>query len=382
MHELLKPLETLTEKMRQQYQDNTLSMKGLLERLNDDESVIIAEGYAFHLDRLGYLQFGSGVPEAVLDHPEVVRSAYRDFVHNGSDVVLAFTYYATRVKARLKGVEDSLERMNRAALKMAREVADSTGTLMAGNICNTNIYQPDNEGRRDEIWNMFKEMIEWAVEAGADFIVGETYAHLGEAMLALKAIKEFGKGLPAVITLAPFVVSTKNGQAITADMVPLTEACKKLEEAGADVVGLNCGRGPATMMPLMEEIRKTCKGPLAALPVPYRTTVEQPTFFMLTDPVTGRKLFPEDTEVSSCIREDIYQFGKRCRELGIQYFGICCGNRPVLMRSLAESLGRSPPSSRFSADMSRHYVYGTDTKVKKDVSDESMKLYHTLGEVK
>ncbi|XP_070568420.1 betaine--homocysteine S-methyltransferase 1-like [Ptychodera flava] len=356
-------------------------VKGLIERLKDGESVIVAEGYVFHFERMGYLQAGPWVPQVVLDHPELVRNAYRDFVNSGSDVVLAFTYYATREKARLIGLEDSLEKMNRSALKMAREVADETGTLMAGNICNTNIYQPDNEDRKKEILGMFKEMIEWAVEAGADYIVAETYAHFGEAMLAVKAIKEYGKGLPAVITLAPFVVSTQNGQAITADMVPLTEACKKLEEAGADVVGLNCGRGPATMMPLMEEIRKTCKGPLAAVPVPVRTTSKEPTHFLSTDPVSGKKLFPANTDVIACSRDDMGEFGKRCKEVGVQYMGICCGNRPFLTRGLAESLGRSPPASLFSPDMSKHYVYGTDTKVKKDVADESMKLYHTIGEV-
>ncbi|XP_070568403.1 betaine--homocysteine S-methyltransferase 1-like [Ptychodera flava] len=359
----------------------TEKVKGLLERLNDGESVIVAEGFVFHFERMGYLQAGPWVPQVVLDHPELVRNAYRDFVHSGSDVVLAFTYYATREKARLVGIEDSLENMNRKALKMAREVADETGTLMAGNICNTNIYQPDKEERKKEIRKMFKEMIEWAVEAGADFIVAETYTYLGEAILALQAIKEYGKGLPAVITLAPFVVSTKNGQAITADMVPLTEACKKLEEAGADVVGLNCGRGPATMMPLLEDIRKTCKGHLAALPVPCRTTFDQPTFLLLTDPETGKELFPSDIEMALCSRHDICEFGKRCTELGIKYLGICCGNRPVLTRSLAESLGRSPPASRFSPDMSKHCVYGTDAKVKKDVADVNMKLYHYLGEV-
>ncbi|XP_070568428.1 betaine--homocysteine S-methyltransferase 1-like isoform X1 [Ptychodera flava] len=271
--------------------------------------------------------------------------------------------------------------MNRTALKMAREVADETGTLMAGNICNTNVYRPDNEKRKNETMNMFTEMIEWSVVEGADFILAETYTHFGEAMLALKAIKEYGKGLPAVITLVPFVVSTKNGQAITADMVPLTEACKKLEEAGADVVGLNCGRGPATMMPLMEEIRKACKGHLAAVPLPYRTTEEEPNFFLMTDPKTGKRLFPTDDDVLSCSCDEIRDFGKHCKELGIEYVGLCCGNRPFQTRSLAESLGRSPPASLFSPDMTKHAVYGTDSKVKKDVADECMKLYHTLGEV-
>ncbi|XP_077996648.1 betaine--homocysteine S-methyltransferase 1-like [Glandiceps talaboti] len=359
----------------------TKPVKGLLDRLNDGETVIVAEGYVYYFERLGYLQAGPWVPLVVLEHPDLVRSAYRDFVHSGSDVVLALTYYATREKTRLVEEEGQTEKLNRDALKMAREVADETGTLMAGNICNTNIYQPDNSERHEEIKLMFKEMIEWAVEAGADFIVGETYAHFGEAMLAVEAIKQYGKGLPCVITLAPFVVSTKNGQPITADYVPITEACQKLVQAGADVIGLNCGRGPATMMPLMKQIRQDCKGHLAVLPLPIRTNPSQPTHFMLTDPVTGKDVFPRDSDVLSCSRDDIKYFGEQCKQLGIQYVGICCGNRPFYTRALAESFGREPPASRFSPDMTKHYVYGTNAKVKKDVADESMKLYHTLGEV-
>ncbi|XP_002740340.1 betaine--homocysteine S-methyltransferase 1-like [Saccoglossus kowalevskii] len=356
-------------------------VKGLMERLNDGEHVIIAEGFVFYFERMGYLQAGSWVPEVVLNHPDKVKSLYREFVDAGSDVVLAFTYYATREKTRLIGKEDTLEQLNKNALKMAREVADEKGVLMAGNICNTNIYQPGKKDREDEIKGMFKEMIEWSVEAGADFILAETYAHLGEALLAVEAIKEHGKGLPAVVTFAPFVTATKNGKAITADKVLLTEACKQVKEAGADVVGLNCGRGPNTMLPLMKDIMKVCPGPFAAIPVPYRTCDKEPTFFMLTDPVTGKKVFPTETEVCSCSREDFSDFGKQCKDLGIQFVGVCCGNRHYYTRSLAEALGRKPASTTFSPDMTKHYVYGSDAKVRKDVSEESMDLYHTLRDI-
>ena len=76
---------------------------GLLERL-EEGPVICAEGYLFELERRGYVQAGPFVPEAVLDHPEVVAQLHRDFVHAGSDVVPAFTYYAHREKMRLVGM--------------------------------------------------------------------------------------------------------------------------------------------------------------------------------------------------------------------------------------------------------------------------------------
>jgi len=62
------------------------------------------------------------------------------------------------------------------------------------------------------------------------------------------------------------------------------EAMKRLEQAGADVVGLNCARGPRTMMPLLKKIREAVKCHVAALPVPYGTSPEHPTFQSLSDP--------------------------------------------------------------------------------------------------
>src|ERR687888_1479257 len=98
----------------------------LLERLGQG-AVICAEGYLFECERRGYLQAGAFVPEVVLDHPEVVAQLHREFVHAGSDVVEAFTYYAHRAKLRVIGKEDRLEKLNRQALVLAREVAGETG---------------------------------------------------------------------------------------------------------------------------------------------------------------------------------------------------------------------------------------------------------------
>src|SRR5947209_11485868 len=107
---------------------------GLLERLKQGP-VICAEGYLFECERRGYLQAGAFVPEVVLEHPEVVTELHREFVHAGSDVVEAFTYYAHREKLRLLGKEQLLETINRNALAIAGEVAAESGALHAGDIC-------------------------------------------------------------------------------------------------------------------------------------------------------------------------------------------------------------------------------------------------------
>ncbi|HEX8916911.1 MAG TPA: homocysteine S-methyltransferase family protein, partial [Chloroflexota bacterium] len=172
--------------------------RGLLERLAEGP-VICAEGYLFECERRGYLQAGAFVPEVVLDHPDVVEQLHREFVHAGSDVVEAFTYYGHREKLRIVGKEHLLEPLNREALKLAKKVADETGTLLAGDLANTNVYVGDEESGR-VARRMFEEQASWAADAGVDFIVAETFSHFGEAHIALEVIRSLG--LPSVVTLA------------------------------------------------------------------------------------------------------------------------------------------------------------------------------------
>src|SRR6478609_8732390 len=110
--------------------------------------VVCAEGYLFECERRGYLQAGAFVPEVVLDDPEVVEELHREFVHAGSDVVEAFTYYGHRQKLRVVGKEDILEELNVRALELARDVADESGALFAGDLSNTNLFTADDESRR------------------------------------------------------------------------------------------------------------------------------------------------------------------------------------------------------------------------------------------
>jgi betaine-homocysteine S-methyltransferase len=337
------------------------SRTGLLERLAEGP-VICAEGYLFELERRGYLQAGAFVPEVVLEQPELVAQLHREFVHAGSDVVEAFTYYAHREKLRIIGRENDLEPINRQALSIAKDVAAETGTLFAGDICNTNVYALDDAASERDVRAMFEEQVGWAVEAGVDFVIAETYSYVAEALLGLEVIKE--AGLPAVVTMAV------HRQPVTRDGLEPAEACRRLADAGADVVGLNCIRGPKTMLPLLEEIVAAVDVPVAALPVPYRTHDDEPTFQSLRDPAYDAfpdgQPFPTALDPFTCNRYEIGDFARDAYALGVRYLGVCCGNAPHHTRSMAEALGRTPPASRFSADMSKHAYFGTNPQLKED----------------
>lgn len=320
-----------------------------------DPPIICGEGYLFELERRGYVQAGPYVPEVVLDHPEVVRQLHVEMVRAGSDVVEAFTYYAHREKLRVVGREDSLEELNRNALEIAADVAKSTGTLLAGNICNTNVYEVDDPATHDAVRAMFDEQISWAAEARVDYMIAETLDWYGEAAIALEAIK--AAGLPAVVTLAP------QREGALFDGVDLVEACTRLADQGADVVGFNCSRGPATMLPLIREVKERLQVPIAALPVPYRTTPAEPTFASLTDPDDGAMAFPTALDPFVATRNEVADFARACASLGVEYIGLCCGAGPHHLRALAEALGRTPEASRYSPDMSKHAFYGDDESI-------------------
>lgn len=335
---------------------------GLMRRL-DQTGVVCAEGYLFEMERRGYLTAGEFVPEVALENPEALKSLHKDFQHAGSDVLVAFTYNGHREKMRIIGKEDLLESLNRAALQIANEVAvdvpeDYEPSLVAGNISNSNIWNPNDSRSQMEVRKMFSEMVEWAVDEGVDYFIGETFYFAEEAFTALEVIQKSKK--PAVITIAPM------GENVLRDQWDIIDTCKELEQRGADVVGMNCFRGPSTMMPYITKIRESVSGHVAALPIPYRTTDRQPTFFNLDDtcgctvPSPHGRTFPTALDPLYCNRYEIKKFAEDAWSNNIRYLGVCCGAAPIHIREVAEVMGRTPLASRYSENMQKHFMYGTD----------------------
>ena len=245
------------------------------------------------------------------------------------------------------GREGDLEPINRAALKIAREMADDTGTLMAGGISNTNIYKPGDKEAEKKIRDMFEEQVRWSKEEGADYIIGETFSSLGEAEIALEVIKSFD--LPAVVTLT-VLKPQADGTLQTLDGVPIGKAFRTLIEKGALLTGPNCSRGPSETMKVLKEAAKEVDPKrLCALPVAYRTSSSEPTFFDLTDSScpANNPVYPHGLDAFYVSQVEIRQFTKECMDMGMQYLGICCGNTGNYTRAMAEEMGKTPPSSKY-----------------------------------
>jgi betaine-homocysteine S-methyltransferase len=198
-------------------------------------------------------------------------------------------------------------------------------------------------------------------------LIGETFYYAEEAYKALDIIQK--AGLPSVITIAPMAEN------IMRDGVSIIDTCKELEQRGADVVGMNCFRGPDTMMPYLREIRKAISCHMGALPLPYRTTTENPTFFNLPDnsgcscPAPHGRTFPTALDPLYCNRYEIRAFAKEASELGINYLGVCCGATPMHIREVAEAAGLTVPASKYKENMSNHFMYGDNERTAEHMQD-------------
>lgn len=339
-------------------------MKRSLEERLKDGTVIIGEGYLFELERRGYLQAGSFVPEVALENPEALKQTYRDYMNAGSDVILAFTYNAHREKMRIIGKEDLLEPLNRRAIQLAKAVAKEhpdEEPLVAGNISNTNIFDHEDIQSKEQVRKIFREMVGWCKEEGVDYIQGETFYYHEEALIALEEIRK--QDLPAVITLGLM------GENILRDGYTVEESCKILSEKGALVTGMNCFRGPDSMQPYLEKIRKEVDSYVGGVPLPYRTTEEHPTFFNLPDIGCSCHLpiettFPTALDPLYHNRYELAEWAKEAHDIGINYIGLCCGASPAMIRAVAEAVGQETPNSRYSPDMEKHFLFGKDETLK------------------
>ena len=142
-----------------------------------------------------------------------------------------------------------------------------------------------------------------------------------------------------------------------------------MEDLGADVVGLNCYRGPEMTMKLLKKVREKVSCHVAGLPVPYRTTEEEPGFLNITDHgcncIPGGNAFPVALDNLFCNRFEMADFAKDCVQKKINFIGICCGAEAHHVREMSVAIGKKPISMKYMPDMSKHFHHGTDKSLKK-----------------
>jgi betaine-homocysteine S-methyltransferase len=325
----------------------------ILEKLKHD--VVLGDGGAiFELERRGYVSAGPFTPQVVVEYPESVIQLQTDFARAGAEVLQALTYYAHKEKLKDIEAQGYLEEINSSAVRIARKVADEYKIMVAGNLSNTWVFDPGNEMTFTETRRQFDEQIKYQIEYGPDFFIAETIEYLGEAKIALEAVKAVD--MPSLITMG-FKADDK-----TLDGILLEDAFKALEDLGADIVGINCFRDPKLMLPLAKRLKKSVSCFVATQPVAFRCSNEKP-YFQIQE-FDGHIAFPLELDPFVLTRFEMAQYALEAQKMGINYIGACCGTAPHHIRAMAEALGRTVPNSKYSPELELHTIIGDEGHIK------------------
>jgi betaine-homocysteine S-methyltransferase len=325
-----------------------MSAKGVLQRLDAGEVLIGDGGFVFAMEKRGYVKAGPWTPEACVENPEAVRQLHREFLRAGSDIMQAFTFYASDDKLENRGntacTTHGGANINRAACNLAREVAKEGNALFLGGVSQTPTYLSGigKEATKD----IFRKQMNVFKEEKVDLILCEYFEHVEEAEWAVEAALEYG--LPVGVTLCIGPEGDMHG-------VPTGECAVRLVKAGAQIVGINCHFDPYVCLDAMQLMIDAVKA--AGLKVHF---MSQPLGYMTPD--AGRQgfidlpEFPFALEPRVCTRFDMHRYARRAYDMGIRVIGGCCGFEPYHIRAIAEELaeerGKWPEGSK------KHEVWG------------------------
>jgi len=322
------------------------------------EGPVIGDGgFVFAMEKRGYVKAGPWTPECVMENPEAVEGLHREFLRAGSDVMQAFTFYASDDKldnrGHSMGKKYTGSAINNRAAELAKKVADEGGALTLGGICQCPTYL-SGIGKK-AVQEEFRKQIKVFVDNGLDFLLCEYYEHIEEMEWAIEVCKETGLPIAASMCIGP--EGDLHG-------VSTAECAARMAKAGAHVVGINCHFDPFVSLEAMKLIKKGLED--AGLLDSVHMMV-QPLAFHTPD--AGRQgfidlpEFPFGLEPRICTRWDMHKYAREAWEMGIRYIGGCCGYEAYHIRAVCEELVNERGGRLGEASKDKHVMWGGGLKM-------------------
>jgi homocysteine S-methyltransferase len=285
-----------------------------------DKRVLVCDG------AMGTMLYGRGVflnrsfDELNLTQPDLVAEVHQAYARAGADVIETNTFGANRVKLGAFGLADRVHAINVQGARIARHAARDS-VYVAGAIGPLGIrVEPWGKTGVDEAEEYFREQARALVEGGVDLFVIETFRDVNEIGSAIRAVRSVC-ALPIVAQMT----TEEDGNSL--DGVAPETFVPQLEEAGADVVGLNCSVGPAAMLETIERMSHVAHAKLSAQPNAGRPRE-----------IEGRNLY-------LCSPEYMASYARRFINSGVRLVGGCCGTTPDHIRHIKMAVRALAPAA-------------------------------------
>jgi methionine synthase I (cobalamin-dependent)/5,10-methylenetetrahydrofolate reductase len=293
-------------------------MKEFLSALQD--RVLVCDG------AMGTMLYSKGVfisrcfDELNVSNPDLVREVHMDYIKAGVDVIETNTFGGNRMKLMSHGLADQIREINVRGAAIAREAAGND-VFVGGAIGPLGIrIEPWGKTSIDEARAIFRDQAEGLLAGGVDLFILETFSDLNEIQAAINGVKDVSnKPIVAQMTIE------EDGNSL--EGTPPETFVKRIEQWGADVIGLNCSVGPQTMLDIIERIAHITSKKLSV------------------QPNAGKPKNIEGRNIYLCSPEYMASYAKKFVRYGVRLVGGCCGTTPQHIKAIRAAVKSVTPNA-------------------------------------
>ncbi|MFN2109525.1 MAG: bifunctional homocysteine S-methyltransferase/methylenetetrahydrofolate reductase [Anaerolineae bacterium] len=294
-----------------------MSKDKLLKLLAETSKPVLTDGAMGTMLHARAVPFGTCFDELNLSRPAMVGEIHRAYIEAGAQIVLTNTFGANPYKLAAHGLEDKIADINRAGVDLAKRVvaASFRDVLVAGDVGPLGVrLTPFGRVSKEQARDAFAAQIAPLVKAGADLLVIETMSDLLEMLEALNATRALCD-LPVIASMT----FTRDDRTLLGDSP--AKVARRLWDAGADVVGVNCSGGPVQLLRLIQQMKEA---------VPEGRFWVKPNAGW-PEQVAGRIMYPAPPEYFG-------EYAWLFRQAGADLIGGCCGTTPAHISAIRDAL--------------------------------------------
>jgi len=293
-------------------------MEAITSRVGRGE-ILLADG------AIGSLLMGRGLargaaPESLnLSHPEMLEEIAGLYLEAGAEIVQTNTFGASPLKLENYGLAGQAAAINESAVQAVRRAVGERAYVSASCGPSGRILRPYGDTEAEKMFASFQTQMQALIGAGADVVCIETMSDISEARLAVRAARSVSPSIPIMATMT-FEATARGFFTIMG--VTIEKACRELHEAGADVIGSNCGNGSLQMVAIAREFKK-----FSALPLLIQANAGVPELR------SGQVHYPETPEYMA-------EMSLELARVGVAVIGGCCGTTPEHTRAMRRTLDK------------------------------------------